>query len=139
MAVVFNRREALLYIDGRLDDKAIVFAGGLKATDAPVWIGNTYNASYERFFYGSVDDVRIYNAALIRSQIETVYSGKELRLPPRPQWLEQTAKVPIQTEEMVGQRTQALIGCDPLSGGVVFQPSSQLSPRSGKKTLSSGR
>ena len=91
VAAVFDGRQVFLYLDGRLEDKALVFSGRLNATDDPVWIGNTYNAAYARFFIGLIDDVRIFSAALGRKEVEAVYSGKDLGLPPKPIWLERIA------------------------------------------------
>ncbi len=89
VAAVFDGHHLSLYLDGRLEDRAVVFAGTLQKSDAPVWIGNTYGASYNRFFVGLIDDVRIYSIPLLRNEVEAIYSGKDRPSPPKPAGLEQ--------------------------------------------------
>ncbi|MCP5519531.1 MAG: protein kinase [Verrucomicrobiales bacterium] len=88
VAGVFDGRSLRLYLDGRLEDQAVVIGGRLEATDDPVRIGNNFNASRARlrFFEGRIDDVRIFGAALGPEELARVRAGEELSLPAKPDW-----------------------------------------------------
>jgi hypothetical protein len=85
---VFDGRRMRLYVDGRLEDEAVAFAGALPVTRAPLRIGHNYPSSYflQRYFKGRLDDVRLFNTALNRQELEAVRRGAILRRPPPPSW-----------------------------------------------------
>ncbi|MCK4998287.1 MAG: LamG domain-containing protein, partial [Anaerohalosphaera sp.] len=61
-----------LYVDGQLD-VSVPASGAITPTADPVWIGGRSDA--ERFWEGSIDDVRIFNYALTAATIEALYQG----------------------------------------------------------------
>ncbi len=88
IGAVFDGRRMRLYVDGRLEDEAVAFAGALPVTRAPLRIGHNYPSSYflQRYFKGRLDDVRLFNTALNRQELEAVRRGAILRRPPPPSW-----------------------------------------------------
>ena len=78
IAVTYNGTTYRLYYDGaEVAAQADLFGG---FGTFPAYLG-TYN-SCERFFNGTIDEVRIWNVALDASQIALSYSGSANWLPP---------------------------------------------------------
>ncbi len=70
----------LLYIDGRLNNSAPqVLTNGILASSVPVSIGSRSGgngqASYTNQFFGTIDDVAIYGAALSSNQVVAHYNA----------------------------------------------------------------
>lgn len=76
IAVVGSKslNKLLIYINGELD-KQFEFPGITSANEHPVWIGAHYGIE-DRQIDGIVDEVRIYNRALIEHEIKELYKLK---------------------------------------------------------------
>jgi tetratricopeptide (TPR) repeat protein len=74
IAMVYDGRQACVYIDGKID-ACKEWTGGIGQNDYEVFIGE--NAQERgRYFNGLIDDVRIYNYALSKTEIETLSTGQ---------------------------------------------------------------
>ncbi|RLG23282.1 hypothetical protein DRN85_09660, partial [Methanosarcinales archaeon] len=73
VAFTYDRQNIRIYVDGT---EAGVFAktGDIKKSAIPVVIGNV-NLTDNRYFNGKIDDVHIYNRALIATEIQELYSA----------------------------------------------------------------
>jgi hypothetical protein len=69
-----------IYVDGVLQVSEDVVTGTLHANVQPVRIGAYIwdPAGYQKYFAGSIDDVRVYNRVLTQAEVETVMSGGPL-------------------------------------------------------------
>jgi len=73
----YDGRAISLYVDGKLDRRKSA-RGAIPTDDKPVCIGE--NVEYgERVWNGLIDDVRIYDTALLDSQIKAMYEEHEGR------------------------------------------------------------
>ena len=73
MAGVYDGTRILLYVNGVLDVSQEA-SGTINANDVPVTIGANAEMP-DRFFYGAIDDVRIYNHSLGAAEIAAL-AGK---------------------------------------------------------------
>jgi len=69
-AGVFDGSKMYLYVDGDVD-AVMAASGSLNVSTANVYIGGNTSQS----FNGLVDDVRIYNRALLGNEVRTLYGG----------------------------------------------------------------
>lgn len=68
----YDGSEMKIYINGSLDNvKALT--GPISTANNPLYIGKRQN-DYERYFNGSIDDVRIYDRALSPEEIQELYA-----------------------------------------------------------------
>jgi hypothetical protein len=69
-----------IYINGTLVKHVISgVPTQMASTDYPLYIGRRYNTSFTyntNWFYGSMDDIRLYNRALSESEIQQLYKGE---------------------------------------------------------------
>jgi len=72
---VKNSTKNALYIDGILKDTANS-SSDLVNTNDTYLIGRHPDATYQRYFNGTIDDVRIYNKALTLKEIQMLYNNK---------------------------------------------------------------
>jgi len=70
LAGVFDGSKMYLYVDGDVD-VVMAAAGSLKVSTTNVYVGGNTSQS----FNGLVDDVRIYNRALLANEVRTLYCG----------------------------------------------------------------
>jgi hypothetical protein len=68
IALTWDSGDYVVYIDG--EDEASDTYTGLTTLNSIAHVGNTGNPSFLRAFQGLIDDVRIYDRALIESEIE---------------------------------------------------------------------
>ncbi|MHC4626498.1 MAG: LamG domain-containing protein [Planctomycetota bacterium] len=82
VAGVYDGSRICLYIDGILDN--FEFASGkIGLDDYPVCIGSSFYSSGpggRRYWHGEIDDVRIYNYALSKTETRALYEGRGSRL-----------------------------------------------------------
>ena len=72
VAGVYDGQRMYLYVDGVVDSSQPA-SGPIGTNNQPVYIGE--NAEMNgRFWNGLIDDVRVYNAALSRAEIEALYN-----------------------------------------------------------------
>jgi len=67
VAVCLDGSEAVIYINGQLDASANYAQRG-SCEDCRLWIGSLGGDT--RYYYGKIDDIRIYNIALSTEEIE---------------------------------------------------------------------
>ncbi|MHC4633418.1 MAG: LamG domain-containing protein, partial [Planctomycetota bacterium] len=68
---VYDGNKLYIYLDGKLDNYEVT-SGTIATNTCQVFIGN--NAQYpNRFWNGLIDDVRIYNYALTKDEIQALY------------------------------------------------------------------
>ncbi len=72
---VYDGEQMLIYIDGKLDVSR-PWDGGIESNDYPVCIGENAEQT-GRFWHGLIDDVRIYNYALAKAEVEAIYNEGE--------------------------------------------------------------
>lgn len=65
-----------LYLDGQLAVSQSV-SGNIVPGTYPLYIGRDGRLGYDRGFYGSIDDVRIYNQALSAAEIQALYNSQK--------------------------------------------------------------
>jgi len=70
VAGVYDQEKLYLYIDGNLDASAEA-PGTIRVNDEPVYIGENSQMP-NRFWYGLIDDVRIYSYALSAKEISAI-------------------------------------------------------------------
>jgi hypothetical protein len=74
IAFTYDGERGRLYVDGELDTQAAL---DLRTTDTPVSFGinldHEIDVPLNRFYHGSLDDVRIYDGALSAAEIEVLY------------------------------------------------------------------
>lgn len=68
----YNGTSIDLYIDGSFT-KSEAFTGALNNTDTPLLIGHTNHDLYDRFFHGKIGEIRIYERALSKPEIQELY------------------------------------------------------------------
>lgn len=74
IAGVYDGTQVYLYVDGVLD-ASIEGSGKINANNANVLIGANAG-DFWRFWYGLIDDVRVYSYALSAEQVREVHAGK---------------------------------------------------------------
>ncbi|MBN1506234.1 MAG: tetratricopeptide repeat protein [Sedimentisphaerales bacterium] len=74
VAGAYDGRKMYLYVDGTLDASQEA-KGAIGTDDEPVLIGENA-AMRDRFFYGLIDDVRVYNFGLTEAQVRQLYEPK---------------------------------------------------------------
>ena len=62
-----------VYIDGDQSGATASYAGSVKNTTSPVYIGNVYSYESQSYFNGALDDVRFYNRALSAREVKQLY------------------------------------------------------------------
>lgn len=67
LAGIYDGSTVRLYVDGRPDASA--YAGSVKTTSDPVYIGSRVNNTTNRNWIGHIDEVRIYDAAISEANI----------------------------------------------------------------------
>lgn len=76
VVVVYNGNNAMLYIDNQLITSAN-YSRGMRANTEPLLIGwDKNNWKSHRHFYGSIDDIRIYNRALNGNEVRNLFNEK---------------------------------------------------------------
>jgi hypothetical protein len=82
LAATFNNGERRIYVNGELSKNSSSYEGGIYGTGAQkVNIGATKNpdVGYDRFFNGSIKEVKLYERALTSSEIQDLYlTGTEI-------------------------------------------------------------
>lgn len=76
VAGVYDGTLLSLYVDGKLDVSRET-KGTVNPSEYPVWIGDDAQAG-KRGWKGMIDDVRVYDCALRKDQIEQIYQGQTL-------------------------------------------------------------
>ena len=66
LAVTYDGRRVRLYVNGN-EVSSLATSGRILRTSGPLWIGG--NEPYGEFFQGDIDDVRVYDQALARSEL----------------------------------------------------------------------
>ena len=67
-----------VYVDGILTGNQKSVSGAITTNSNPLTIG--YQPGTSEFFYGSIDEVRIYNRALTADEVKSHYEGKQSSL-----------------------------------------------------------
>ncbi|WP_447191463.1 LamG-like jellyroll fold domain-containing protein [Streptosporangium sp. G12] len=67
LATTYDGSRLRLYIDGELD-RSVPVAGAVRAGDGPLHIGG--HPAWGAYFKGAIDEVRVYNVARTRAQIQ---------------------------------------------------------------------
>lgn len=62
-----------LFVDGNLEDTNTDFSGDLPVVAGDLHIGADYEASPGNFFNGQLDEVRVYNRALVDAEVRRLY------------------------------------------------------------------
>ena len=75
VAAVYDGRSMFLYVDGELSAYEKAY-GSVAINHAPVLVGANADANLGCEWLGSIDDVRIYNCALTRAEVEVLYVGE---------------------------------------------------------------
>ena len=70
-----GKKMVTYYIDGQ--EKASVYREQLNTSGKTVFMGAQVNLAEDRFFKGSIDDVRIYNRALSKEQVKALYEWEK--------------------------------------------------------------
>ncbi|MHC4555950.1 MAG: alpha-2-macroglobulin family protein [Planctomycetota bacterium] len=70
IGLVWDGSRRYLYVDGQEAAKDAEVLSGLRASDGGLYFGARRNLSESDFWFGLMDDIRIYDAALSTSQIE---------------------------------------------------------------------
>jgi tetratricopeptide (TPR) repeat protein len=73
---IYNGSSIYLYIDGELDD-SVRAAGHLAVSDQPFYIGTVANPERPTEWKGFIDDVRLYQRALRRTEFKALYEGRD--------------------------------------------------------------
>jgi len=73
-AAVYDGKQVCIYVDGKVD-VCRNWTGGIGQNDFEVLIGEN-DQENGRYFDGLIDDVRIYNYALSKTEIETLAEGQ---------------------------------------------------------------
>jgi len=76
VAGVYDGKKVYLYLDGKLDISSEA-SGRINKNNCPVLIGENAERT-ERQWNGLIDDVRIYNCALGKADVEALGSGKAI-------------------------------------------------------------
>jgi len=74
IALTYYGSQMRLYVNGKEKSSKAV-AGELKVNSRPVSFGSDNGA--QKFFKGTIDDVRIYNQALTEEEIQAIYNGQQ--------------------------------------------------------------
>lgn len=73
LVMTYDNDSLAFYIDGQLDNKiAKGFASTFSATE-PVYVGKSGNLANNRFFHGSIDDIRIYDRVLTAEEVNSLF------------------------------------------------------------------
>ncbi len=74
IALTYDGSQMKLYVNGQEKSSKAV-AGELKVNSRPVSFGSDNGA--QKFFKGTIDDVRIYSQALTAEEIQAIYNGQQ--------------------------------------------------------------
>ncbi len=74
IAMTFNGAVMKLYVNGQLMNSESV-GGGLHVNNRDFAIGS--NNGSQKFFHGSIDDVRFFNKALSQTEIQAIFENKD--------------------------------------------------------------
>ncbi len=74
VAVVYDGSYMRFYVDGVVKDSTVK-TGNLDINDGPLWIGIDayWPLPYTNYFYGKIDEVRVYSRALSSNEIRTEF------------------------------------------------------------------
>ena len=78
---VYDGNDIYVYINGVLENGFYdgPLSGNMNNSDTPITIGKNYYSAWEFPYYGTMDNIRIYNRALSESEIqELYYEGNDL-------------------------------------------------------------
>ena len=70
IAAVKKDREAFFYVNGKLSANLLLPSGNIRSFDGPAHLGTNYASSYNNWFSGNIDELRIWSIA--RSQEEII-------------------------------------------------------------------
>jgi len=75
IAYSYNDSSIVIYVDGVVDGFTSPSAGDLSIDGESTYIGRRFNADV--YFYGLMDDVRVYNRSLSEQEIQDVMAGTQ--------------------------------------------------------------
>lgn len=78
LVVTFDYDSIRFYVNGSLDTAVYKGFSNTYLNSDSVMIGNSANAMNNRFFDGSVDDIRFYNRVISAKEVDTLYKDKPL-------------------------------------------------------------
>jgi len=74
--VTYDGAATRFYIDGQFVEQSLAATGEILIKNTPLTIGHAgIGASNTEFFFGAIDDVRIYNRTLSEIEVELLYAG----------------------------------------------------------------
>ena len=79
LAMVYDGKEILVYLDGKLDGK-VARSGNINKNDASVWVGKKANEG--NWLHGVLDELVILNVALSEKEVQENMTGLRLAVAP---------------------------------------------------------
>ncbi|MBI3051823.1 hypothetical protein HYY74_05195 [Candidatus Woesearchaeota archaeon] len=73
---VFDGVDALIYVNGVLETNASIGGVGIPGSCTPLWVGAEKVGTQDRYFNGTIDEVRIWNRSLSYSEINASYTAE---------------------------------------------------------------